>query len=165
MGVQIAYISIGSNRGSRRVNCQAGIDALIDSGIASLVVRSPFYKTEPVDYREQGWFVNAVIKIETAAGPIKLLDRLKLIEKNQGRTNDSPRFGPRILDLDILMVDDRVIRSRRLTIPHPRMHHRRFVLIPMCDIDPQAVHPVLKKNMQDLLDDLTEEGQKVILYR
>ncbi len=109
--------------------------------------------------------MNAVIKIETAVGPIKLLDRLKLIEKNQGRTSDSARFGPRILDLDILMVADRVIQSPRLTIPHPRMHHRRFVLIPMCDIDPQTVHPVLKKSMQDLLNDLTAEEQKVILYR
>jgi 2-amino-4-hydroxy-6-hydroxymethyldihydropteridine diphosphokinase len=165
MGVHIAYISIGSNRGNRRINCQVGIDALIHSGIVSLIARSPFYKTEPVDYLAQGWFVNAVIKIETAAEPIKLLDRLKLIEKNHGRTNDSPRFGPRIIDLDILMLDDRVIRSSRLTIPHPRMHYRRFVLIPMCDIDPQAVHPVLKKNMKNLLDDLPEEGQKVILYR
>lgn len=109
--------------------------------------------------------MNAVIKIETAAGPIKLLDRLKLIERDLGRTNDSPRFGPRIIDLDILMVDDRVVRSSRVTIPHPRMHRRRFVLRPLCDIDPQAVHPVLQQSMKDLLDDLAEEGLKVILYR
>ena len=118
MGVHIAYISIGSNRGNRRLNCQAGIDALINSGIASLVARSPFYKTEPVDYREQGWFVNAVIKIETAAGPINLLDQLKLIEKNQGRTNDSPRFGPRIIDLDILMSLERVAADQCFLFDH-----------------------------------------------
>jgi len=164
METHIAYLSIGSNIENKLKNCQEGIIALIESGIASLLATSPFYKTEPVDYDNQEWFVNAVIKINTNTGPFELLNQLKEIEKNQGRSSDSPKFGPRVLDLDILLIDDTVMRSARLTIPHPRMHQRRFVLKPICDIDPKVIHPVLKKDMQALLCNLTDEGQRVILY-
>ena len=85
--------------------------------------------------------------------PFELLKKLKSIEPDAGRVDDPIRFGPRILDLDIILYDDLVTNCSELIIPHPRMHKRRFVLRPICDIDPEIVHPVLKKEMQDLLDD------------
>jgi 2-amino-4-hydroxy-6-hydroxymethyldihydropteridine diphosphokinase len=147
--------------GNKCMNCQKGINALIRSETETLKNRSPFYTTEPVGFKDQDWFVNTVINIETSLTPFQLLDRLKSIEQDAGRTNDSIKFGPRILDLDILIYDDRILNSPRLVLPHPRMHKRRFVLKPFCDIDPQKVHPVLKKNMQYLLRCLNDNEQKI----
>jgi len=94
--------------------------------------------------------------------PFQLLSRLQSIERDAGRINDSVRFGPRILDLDIIMYDDLVINSPDLIIPHPKMHKRHFVLKPFCDIDPIVVHPVLKKDMLYLLNKLDKDKQKII---
>jgi 2-amino-4-hydroxy-6-hydroxymethyldihydropteridine diphosphokinase len=106
-----------------------------------------------------------MIKLETAYDPFLLLDRIESIQRAAGRLQDPIRFGPRILDLDIILYDDRIIESERLTVPHPRMHKRRFVLKPICDIDPAIVHPVLKQEMQFLLKRLGEEEQKVFEYK
>ena len=157
----IAYISIGSNIGNRLDNCKNSLTSLAESKTSIIKSRSPFYMTEPVDYINQDWFVNLVVKIETGLDPFRLLDKLKLIENNAGRDHNAERFGPRILDLDIIMYDDFVINSPELIIPHPRMHKRRFVLKPVCDIDPHIVHPVLKRDMQYLLDSLDDDGQVV----
>jgi 2-amino-4-hydroxy-6-hydroxymethyldihydropteridine diphosphokinase len=156
----IAYISVGSNIGNRLENCKNSLTSLTESKISIIRSRSSFYMTEPVDYINQDWFVNLVIKIETRLDPFRLLDKLMLIQSNAGRNYDVESFGPRILDLDIIMYDDFVINSPELIIPHPRMHKRRFVLKPICDIDPHIVHPVLKKDMQYLLDSL-DDGQIV----
>ncbi|OEU67212.1 MAG: 2-amino-4-hydroxy-6-hydroxymethyldihydropteridine diphosphokinase [Desulfobacterales bacterium PC51MH44] len=160
-----AYIGAGSNIGNKFLNCQNGIDALIKSGKAVLKDQSRFYKTEPVDYNDQDWFVNFVVKIETTLDPLQLLNKLKSIERDAGRLNDPIKFGPRILDLDIIFFDDLVTNSSGMIIPHPRMHKRRFVLRPMCDIDPKIVHPVLEKDVQYLLDMLNENEQRVVEYR
>jgi len=161
----IAYISVGSNRGDKLENCRGGIATLIRSGNTRLVDQSLIYRTEPVDYLDQDWFVNCVIKIETDLAPLGLLDILKSIERAAGRIRDAVRFGPRILDLDILLFDDLVLNLSTLTVPHPRMHKRRFVLKPICDIDPDINHPVLQRSMGSLLEDLEEEGQRIIEYR
>ncbi|MEE8416639.1 MAG: 2-amino-4-hydroxy-6-hydroxymethyldihydropteridine diphosphokinase [Desulfobacterales bacterium] len=126
--------------------------------------QSPFYSTEPVDYKKQDWFINVVIKIQSVFDPYQLLSEIKSIQQDAGRISDPVRYGPRVLDLDILLYDDLVINSSGLVIPHPRMHKRRFVLKPICDIDPKVVHPVLKKDMQHLLDNLSD-GQKIFEYR
>ena len=161
----IAYISAGSNIGNRLENCQNGITALTESGLSTLKAKSPFYTTEPVDYKDQEWFVNVVIKIETMLDPFQLLSRLQSIQRDAGRIDDSIKSGPRILDLDIIIYDDLVINSPELIIPHPNMHKRRFVLKLFCDIDPIIVHPVLKKDMQYLLDKLDNKGQRLIQYK
>ena len=161
----IAYISVGSNIGNRFENCKNSLTSLTESKISIIRGRSPFYMTEPVDYINQDWFVNLVVKIETGLDPFRLLDKLKLIENNAGRDHNAERFGPRILDLDIIMYDDFVINSPELIIPHPRMHKRRFVLKPICDIAPHIIHPVLKKDMQCLLDSLDDDGQMVRLLK
>jgi len=158
------YISIGSNIGNKLKNCQNGIRALIKPGLSCLKNQSPFYSTEPVDYENQDWFINAVIKIQSVSDPFQLLCEIKSIQHNAGRISDLVRYGPRVLDLDILLCGDLVINSSGLVIPHPRMHKRRFVLKPMCDIDPTVVHPVLKKDMQYLLDNLGD-GQEIFKYR
>lgn len=160
-----AYIGAGSNIGNKFLNCQNGIDTLLKSGKAVLKDQSRFYKTEPVDYNDQDWFVNFVVKIETTLDPLQLLNKLKSIERDAGRLNDPIKFGPRILDLDIIFFDDLVTNSSGMIIPHPRMHKRRFVLRPMCDIDPKIVHPVLEKDVRYLLDMLDENEQRVVEYR
>jgi 2-amino-4-hydroxy-6-hydroxymethyldihydropteridine diphosphokinase len=160
-----AYIGAGSNIGNKLINCQKGIDDLTISGKAVLKAQSQIYKTDPVDYTDQDWFVNFVVKIETFLDPFQLFNELKLIEHNTGRVDGAIRFGPRVLDLDIILYDDLVTNSSELIIPHPRMHKRRFVLRPICDIDPNIVHPVFKKDMQYLLDILEEDEQRIVEYR
>jgi 2-amino-4-hydroxy-6-hydroxymethyldihydropteridine diphosphokinase len=104
------------------------------------------------------------VKLKTSSDPFELLDKIKSVQRAAGRKRDVIRFGPRVLDLDIIFFDDRVIDSDRLVVPHPRMHQRRFVLKPICDIDPTIIHPVLKKDMQSLLDGLGKDEQKVVEY-
>ena len=159
-----AYISAGSNIGSKYLNCKKGIDLLVKTEDVILKGRSRFYKTEPVDFKAQDWFINCVAKIETTLDPFELLHALKSIERAVGRVADPVRFGPRILDLDILLIDHLVVNSSKLVVPHPRMHVRRFVLQPICDIDRKIIHPVLMKNMQNLLEMLNEDEQRVVEY-
>lgn len=161
----IVYISIGSNLGDKLSKCRKGIAELTNHDVGALKGKSRFYKTEPVDYTDQDWFINAVVKIETSLDPFQLFNRMKQIETVAGREPDIVRFAPRVLDLDILLYDDMVIHSSDLEIPHPRMHKRRFVLQPFCDIDSRVVHPVLKKDMQYLLNNLDKKGQMVVYYK
>ena len=165
LDLHIAYISAGSNMGDRLQNCRKGIEALTEAGNARILAQSRIYATEPVDYQDQDWFINMVVKLETTNDPFELLDEIKRIQRAAGRKRDVIRFGPRVLDLDIIFFDDLVLDSDSLVLPHPRMHQRRFVLQPICDIDPTIVHPVLKKDMQSLLADLGKDEQKVIEYR
>ncbi len=164
MKKHIAYISVGSNSGDKLENCRKGIAALIQSGSTVIQARSRIYKTDPVDYRDQDWFVNIALKVETVLDPFQLLNQLKSIQHRAGRTVDPIRFGPRILDMDIVLYDDLVMNSPELIVPHPRMHKRRFVLMPICDIDPEIIHPVIKKSMRYLLDSLNDEQQGVEPY-
>jgi 2-amino-4-hydroxy-6-hydroxymethyldihydropteridine diphosphokinase len=161
----IAYISVGSNLGHKLDNCRNGIAALTRTADIRFIDQSPIYRTEPVDYQDQDWFVNCVVKIETDLDPLSLLDFIKSIEHAAGRVQDTIRFGPRVLDLDIILYDDVVLDDSRLTIPHPRMHKRRFVLKPICDIDPDINHPVLQRTMLSLLENLDEKEQRISEYR
>jgi 2-amino-4-hydroxy-6-hydroxymethyldihydropteridine diphosphokinase len=163
--LHVAYISVGSNLGDKLANCRRGIAALASEAGVRITAQSRFYKTEPVDFRAQDWFVNAAVRVETTVDPNGLLDRLQAAQRAAGRAADGRRFGPRVLDLDLLMYDRLVLEDPRLVLPHPRMHRRRFVLQPLCDIDPFLVHPLIGKNMQRLLSELTEHGQQVIELR
>jgi 2-amino-4-hydroxy-6-hydroxymethyldihydropteridine diphosphokinase len=157
-----AYISIGSNIGDKMTNCRFGVRALNPAGGVNVTGISRFYSTEPVDFTHQDWFVNAVVRIETGLEPRALLQLLDSIEKKAGRRRQhAKKFGPRILDLDILLYDDTIIDSPELTIPHPRMHQRRFVLQPICDIDPDIIHPVYRQSMIQLLGSLKTDGQDI----
>jgi 2-amino-4-hydroxy-6-hydroxymethyldihydropteridine diphosphokinase len=163
MEPHIAFISVGSNIGDRNANCQTGIAAVTAADGVVLTGVSRFYETEPVDFVDQDWFVNAAVRIETILEPVQLLDMLKRIEKTAGRKESALRFGPRVLDLDIILFDGQVMNTDRLVIPHPRMHERRFVLKPVCDIDPWVMHPVLKRSVQEILSDLSgDTHQRVV---
>lgn len=157
----VAWICAGSNIGDGRVHCDAGFAAIEDGGHGIIDARSPYYRTEPVDYRDQDWFVNGVVRIRTDLMPMDLLAALKAIESAAGRRTDGIRFGPRTLDLDIIFYDDLIYRSPTLEVPHVRMHERRFVLKPLCDIDAMVVHPGFGVTVAALLDRLDDADQRV----
>jgi len=158
----IALIGIGSNLGSKINNCESAIDRLGGLRETRIIRRSSFYKTEPVGYGEQDWFVNCVIRVETGFGPYELLGCLKNLERALGRQRTF-HWGPRVIDLDILLFNREEFTNKDLQIPHPHLHERAFVLVPLCEIDPEAVHPGLKKTARSLLEDLGEiEGVEKI---
>ena len=159
--MEIAYISVGSNMGDREANCRKGIGAVEGHPLVTLTGCSRFYRTQPVDYTDQDWFVNAAIRIETTLAPVDLLNLLQQIEKETGTTPKSVRFGPRILDLDILLYGNHTIDLPDLVVPHPRMDQRRFVLKPLCDIDAHIMHPQKRLTMHDLLAALDETDQQI----
>lgn len=160
-----AFISVGSNLGDKLENCRRAVASLASGGEVRISGQSRFYETEPVDYTAQDWFINGVIRVETRLDPFELLDRLLAIQQQAGRSADRVRFGPRVLDLDILLYERLILDDPRLRLPHPRMHRRRFVLKPLCDIDPEVVHPVLGKAAATLLAELDEGGQQVVEHR
>jgi len=161
MKCHTVYLSIGSNLGDKQFNCQKGIEALAGLNNTFLEKQSPFYKTEPLDYTHQQWFINCAVSIKTVLEPFELLDALQSIEKDAGRKAGAVRFGPRVLDMDIIFFDDIELHSSKLIIPHPRMHNRCFVLKPLYDINPKKVHPVMKQNIETLLKRIDEHKQKV----
>ncbi len=159
-----AFIGVGSNIGEKIENCMKAISLLDSIEGCSVIKRSSFYKTEPVGYKDQDWFINCVVMIETELSPYELLEKLKEIELSMGREK-GVRWGPRIIDLDILLYEDTVIDSDELTIPHLLMHKRRFVIVPLNEIAPDFIHPVLKKSIKELLKRIPEDGQEVALIK
>jgi 2-amino-4-hydroxy-6-hydroxymethyldihydropteridine diphosphokinase len=149
-----AYIGIGSNLGDRKNNCARAIDLLKQQGV-SIKKCSSLRETQPWGLQDQPLFLNMAIEIETDNTPNELLTLVKDIETKIGRQKSFP-WGPRVVDLDILFFNEVVIQSQELTIPHPYMHNRAFVLEPMQEIAPDLVHPVLKKSMRELFRNLTE---------
>ena len=148
--MSVAHIAVGSNLGDRAANLlrvRRSIDALRDTRVAA---SSGVYETEPVGPVEQGPFYNAVLAVETECQPLDLLDELLAIESAMGRRRREP-WGPRVIDLDLLQYDGRVMSGDRLTLPHPRMHERSFVLRPLCDVAPDLVHPTLGRPARELL--------------
>ena len=146
-----AYIGLGSNIGDKMASCRRALDLLSRAGRVTRV--SSFYCTEPVGFADQEPFLNAVCEIETGLSPLALLAACHIIEEELGR-NRLFRWGPRTIDLDILLYGDQVMNTVELTIPHPRMTERRFALVPLCEIAPQAVDPVSKKTISRLLEEL-----------
>lgn len=147
----IAYIGIGSNVGDKKTNCLKGIGLLSEGG--RVVSVSSLYYTEPVGFKEQEDFINAVAAVDTDLPPMDLLSICLSIEDRLGRVR-SLRWGPRTLDLDILLYGDLVMDQPDLVIPHPMLAARKFVLMPLAEIAPQATHPVLNKSASQLLQEL-----------
>jgi 2-amino-4-hydroxy-6-hydroxymethyldihydropteridine diphosphokinase len=151
------YLSLGSNVGQREVQLRDAQIRLATIGRLSAV--SPVYETEPVEFTAQPWFLNCAVAIETDQTPQQLMAGILRIEEEMGRRRVQKK-GPRSIDIDILLFDDLVLESKELTIPHPAMHQRRFVLEPLADIAPQVLHPVFRKTIRELLDALPA-GQQV----
>jgi 2-amino-4-hydroxy-6-hydroxymethyldihydropteridine diphosphokinase len=154
----LAYIALGGNLGDRAQTLSSAIDRL--GSLGKVTARSSFYETEPVGFRDQPPFLNAVVALETDLEPIDLLRGMLAIERESGRDRSNSAFnGPRTLDLDLLLMGDRVAAGTELTLPHPALAKRRFVLAPLAEIAPALRHPRLKQTMAELLELLRDEGE------
>lgn len=147
------YIGLGSNMGQRIRNLEQAIKRLAACTGVFLIERSPYYETEPQGGPPQPRYINAALGIKTNLSPHELLAKTQEIENSMGRIRKQ-RWGPRTVDIDILLYDDLIIQEEALKIPHPSMHLRQFVLEPLCDIAPRAIHPVLGKTASELLESL-----------
>ena len=156
-----AYIGIGSNLGDKLSNCLKAIEAVDRVPDCSVVGQSGFYRTEPVGVERQDWYVNGVLFLSTDISPQDLLTSILAVEKEMGRKRNK-KWDSRIIDLDLLLFGQDVIKEDDLAVPHPLMHRRRFVLMPMVQLAPDLIHPVLGKSMAALLGDISDEGQTVI---
>ncbi len=145
-----AFVGMGSNLGDRSSQLQKALDACRMITLTTVVRSSSVYETSPVGMYDQPQFLNAVMELSTALDPGELLKKLKKIENDLGRT-DATRWAPRTIDLDILLYDDVVVILDELTIPHPHMMERKFVLVPLVELDPAVVHPIEHKTLDAIL--------------
>ncbi|HET6371020.1 MAG TPA: 2-amino-4-hydroxy-6-hydroxymethyldihydropteridine diphosphokinase [Nitrospiria bacterium] len=153
-----AFLGIGSNLGDRKANCVQALTALKQNPAVSLRRVSSLYETEPLEYRPQGWFYNAVVEIDTSLSAHALLAFCQQVEKGLGKRVEV-RKGPRTIDIDLLIFGDQVIQTPDLVVPHPMIPLRAFVLVPLSEIAPQLVHPVLGKTILELLAQIKQSQE------
>lgn len=158
----IVYLGLGSNLGDREKNLKRALKELEILNSVKILKKSSIYETKPVGLKDQNWFLNAVIKMRTQIPPLSLFYLLKGIEKKLGRTKGK-RWGPRQIDLDLLLYDGVIMNEDKLILPHPQMHRRRFVLIPLLELDRRTKHPVLNLTLKRLLENI-EKSQEVKLF-
>ncbi|MCK5237120.1 MAG: 2-amino-4-hydroxy-6-hydroxymethyldihydropteridine diphosphokinase [Deltaproteobacteria bacterium] len=154
---EVAYIAIGSNEGDALKNCKRAIEKLNNTDDIKVTKVSSFYKTEPWGVTEQEEFINSAARIETTLTPEDLLEVCRSIEESLGRARQV-KWGPRIIDLDIIFFGDRVISGSDLKVPHPHLKERAFVLKPLMDIAPEKIHPVTGATVTQMAEAIGDEG-------
>ncbi len=157
------YLSLGSNLGNREESLQTALDLLHEAGLQITRVSS-VYETEPQDVPDQPWFLNVVVEAQTLLFPKQLLAKIQKIERQMGRKRIVPK-GPRPIDIDILLIGSSVATMEGLTVPHPRMANRRFVLEPMVELAPDVRHPILRRAMRELLNGIQGQHVRRVAFR
>lgn len=151
------FILLGSNLGDRKAFLAQARKA-IEQQCGKILATSHLYETAPWGFESDDWFFNQVIEIETDYNADQLLEKLLAIETSLGRTRKAARYSSRNIDIDLLYFGDQVFNSTKLKVPHPRLHLRKFTLLPLCEIAPEFIHPVLQKSQLELLHQLTDES-------
>jgi len=154
------FLGIGTNLGNKESNLEQAV-ARIKEYIGPVLKSSAIYETEPWGFQAKDEFLNMVVKIETDLAPSGLLGRILMIESLLGRVRVKEQYSSRLIDIDILLFEDMIVNEESLKIPHPLLHERKFVLVPLCEIAPEFIHPVMKKSIADLLE-ICEDASKVL---
>jgi len=162
--MKVVILGIGTNLGNRGNNLKKAIASIRDH-IGTVLESSSVYETEPWGFEAQDQFLNMVVKVETNLTPSGILGRILMIESLLGRTRDEKQYTSRVIDIDILFYEDLVIDEESLKIPHPKIHERNFVLVPLCEIEPEMIHPVLNKSAASLLKTCKDKSKVRLLDR
>jgi 2-amino-4-hydroxy-6-hydroxymethyldihydropteridine diphosphokinase len=155
---KVAYLSLGSNVGEREENLREAVARL--GGLGEVIAVSSLYETEPMEFKDQPWFLNCAVALKTSLMPRRLLSRILRIEQEMGRRRTHLK-GPRTIDIDLLLFGNSVIHTPQLDVPHPALHQRRFVLEPLAEIAPEARHPVLKCTVSEIREALPRDAGEV----
>jgi len=158
--IHTAYFSLGSNLGDRADNLGRCIH-LISKNIGTVSKRSGIYESEPWGYESENYFYNLCIEVKTALKPLDLLKNIIRIERRSGRRRSGSGYADRVIDIDLLFFDHVVLETPRLILPHPGIPHRKFVLMPLAEIVPGFVHPVLKKPVAEILEETDDKSMPV----
>lgn len=160
----ISFLGIGSNLSTPVNNCLRAIESISSIKGINVIQWSSLYRTEPVGFSKQEWFVNGVVKVSTILSPHSLLRALQEIEYSMGRRRTA-KWGPRTIDIDILFYGNDIVKDDKLTIPHPEVDKRRFVITPLCEIAPYFIHPVLGASVRELLNRLMDKSEVVMIKK
>jgi 2-amino-4-hydroxy-6-hydroxymethyldihydropteridine diphosphokinase len=160
----IAFLGIGSNMGDPADHCRKAIDLISNTNQVRVLRKSSLYRTEPVGFKEQDWFVNAAIEIRTVFSPKDLLKTLTGVEQAMGRVREETKpWGPRVIDIDILLYGQDIVEEEGLFIPHPELHRRRFALVPLAEIASYVMHPKFGVTVKGLLERLEDQSEVIRL--
>ncbi len=157
MRQEAVYLGLGSNLGDKVDNCLRALEGIAIPHHTSIQAVSSLYKTEPIGYRDQDWFINCVAKVSTTLSPRALQRFLQGIEQQMGRQKTFA-MGPRLIDIDILFYGVEIVEEEGLIIPHPHLHERGFVLVPLAELDSDLSHPILQKTVGELLLNIGKAG-------
>lgn len=152
------FLGIGTNLGDRQANLKEAVNNLGEN-IGAIIRCSSVYETEPWGFETEEQFLNMVIEAETKLNPSGLLGAILMTEAKLGRTRSGKQYSSRLIDIDILLFNDLIMNEEALQIPHPHLHNRKFVLVPLCEIAPEVVHPVYKKTISELLESCNDNSK------